>query len=48
MDSGGSKNVQLPTTRAMGLLGGRKLLSPGIKPGFHLGLACLVCLSLDA
>lgn len=48
MDSGGSKNVQLPTTHAMGLLGGRKLLSPGIKPGLHLGLACLVCLSWDA
>lgn len=47
MDSSGSRNVQLPPTRAMGLQG-RRLSSTGIKPGFRLGLTCSVCLSLDA
>lgn len=48
MDSSESRNVQLPPTRAMGLWGRRRLLSTGIKPGFHLGLACSLCLSLVA
>lgn len=47
MDSSGSRNVQLPPTRAVGLQGRRRLLSTGIKPGFHLGLTCSVRLSLD-
>jgi len=48
MDSGGSRNVQLPRTRAMGSRGGGRLSSTGIKPGVHFGLACSLCLSLDA
>lgn len=44
MGPSGSRNVQLPPTRAVGLRGGKRLSSTGIKLGFPLGLTCAVYL----